>query len=61
MKYIDLIAYPIMILVVYVMLGLVSWDKDPATWTTDMRMLWIVWATVWGYMLQYRIKKDCNA
>ena len=30
MKYIDLVAYPIMILAVYVLFGLTNWQYDPA-------------------------------
>ena len=57
MKYIDLIAYPIMLAVVYVLLGFVSWDKDPANWTLDFRFIWVLWGLVWGFALQHRIKR----
>jgi hypothetical protein len=57
MKYIDLIAYPIMLAVVYCLLGFISWDKDPANWNLDFRCVWIAWGLAWGYALQCRIKR----
>ena len=56
-RYIDLIAYPIMLLVVYVLIGLVSWEHDPGNWTIDFRFIWIIWGLVWGFALQRRIVK----
>lgn len=58
MKYIDLIAYPLMIAAVYVLVGLVQWDKDPANWTRDTRFLWVLWGLVWGFALRLRILKE---
>jgi hypothetical protein len=57
MKYIDLIAYPIMLFVVYIFIGIVSWDSNPANWPLDYRFLWIVWGLVWGFGLQRRIAR----
>ena len=57
-KYIDLLAYPIAMGVVYVMLGFVSWDKDPGTWTIEFRTVWILWGLAWGLALQFRIKRE---
>jgi len=56
MKYIDLIAYPIMLAVVYVLLGFVNWNKDPEFWPYIDRWLWIIWGLAWGWTLQFRIK-----
>ena len=58
MKYIDLIAYPIMIAAVYVLVGLVQWDKNPDNWTRDIRFLWVLWGLVWGFALRLRILKE---
>lgn len=57
MKYLDLIAYPIMIGVVYVLFGLVKWDRDPAVWKDIDRGIWVLWGLAWGYALQRRIKR----
>ena len=61
MKYIDLIAYPIMLVVVYVLLGLAHWDRDPATWEIADRCIWIAWGLAWGWALQCRIKRGGEA
>ena len=58
MKYIDHIAYPIMIAVIYVLLGFVNWDRDPANWTMEHRALWVVWALAWGFALRLRILRE---
>lgn len=58
MKYIDLIAYPIMLAVVYILLGFFNWNKDPDTWDYQARALWICWGTAWGYALQLRIQRN---
>jgi hypothetical protein len=55
MKYIDLIAYPIMLGVVYVLLGAIEWDRNPANWSEKYRILWVVWGLCWGLALQLRI------
>lgn len=57
MKYIDLIAYPIMMGVVYVLLGMLHWDKDPATWEQGARAFWLCWGLAWGYAFQRRIAR----
>jgi len=58
MKYIDYIAYPIMVAVVYALLGFVNWDSNPINWTAEYRILWIVWSLAWGFALQLRILKE---
>lgn len=55
MKYIDLIAYPIMLVVVYGLFGILNWEFDPADWAQADRFIWVVWALVWGFGLQCRI------
>jgi hypothetical protein len=57
MKYIDLITYPIMLFVVYVLIGLLNWDKDPATWAYAHRCIWVTWGLVWGFALQRRVAR----
>jgi hypothetical protein len=57
MKYIDLIAYPIMLAVVYVLFGFVNWNKDPEFWSHADRIIWIIWGLGWGWALQVRINK----
>lgn len=61
MKYIDLIAYPLMMATVYILLGFVAWDRDPANWTFEFRVLWVIWGIAWGYGLQCRIKRGGDA
>lgn len=56
-KYIDLIAYPIMLAVVYVLGGLANWNSNPEFWSEIDRCVWIIWGLVWGYALQRRIAK----
>jgi hypothetical protein len=56
MKYIDLIAYPAMLGVVYVLFGFINWDSNPANWTVDHRSLWVVWGLAWGWALALRIR-----
>jgi hypothetical protein len=58
MKYIDHIAYPIMLAVIYVLLGFVNWESNPALWTMEYRILWIVWALAWGFALRLRILRE---
>jgi len=58
MKYIDYIAYPIMLAVIYVLLGFVNWESNPALWTMEYRILWIVWALAWGFALRLRILRE---
>ena len=56
MKYIDLVAYPIMITSVYVLIGLMNWSADPGTWGFNHRAIWVTWGIAWGWALQCRIK-----
>jgi len=56
-KYIDMIGYPVMILAVYILIGIVNWDRDPGTWSIDHRIVWIVWGLAWGFALSLRIKE----
>lgn len=58
MKYIDLIAYPIMMAVVYVLFGFVNWNRDPEFWPYADRWLWVIWGLVWGWALQCRIQRE---
>ena len=58
MKYIDYTAYPIMVAVIYALLGFVNWQSDPSLWTPEHRILWIIWALAWGFMLRLRILKE---
>jgi hypothetical protein len=57
MKYIDLIAYPLAMLVVYILIGFLNWDKDPANWEQAARGLWIIWGLIWGWAFQRRINR----
>jgi hypothetical protein len=57
-KLIDLTAYPIMYLAVYVLMGFINWNRDPETWSLAARITWIIWGTVWGMALQYRFNYD---
>lgn len=57
MKYIDLIAYPLMMAVVYVFIGFLNWDKDPQNWEQATRAVWIIWGLCWGYAMQCRIAR----
>ena len=61
MKYIDLIAYPIMMGVVYVLLGLLNWNSDPAYWEHADRVLWLVWGLAWGWAFQRRVLRGGEA
>jgi hypothetical protein len=58
MKYIDHIAYPIMMLVIYVLVGIVNWDSNPANWAMEHRILWVVWGLAWGFALRLRILNE---
>lgn len=58
MKFADLLAYPIMYLVAYVLMGFINWDRDPETWNVAARVIWIIWGTIWGMALQYRLNTD---
>lgn len=57
MKYIDLVAYPIMLAVVYVIMGFLNWNNNPDSWLFEHRAIWIVWGLAWGLALQFRIKR----
>lgn len=54
-KHFDLLAYPIMYASVYVLMGFINWNRDPETWSVAARVIWIIWGTVWGMALQYRM------
>jgi hypothetical protein len=56
-NYIDLIAYPIMMIVVYVLFGLANWNKDPEAWGYIDRCICIAWGLMWGFALQMRINR----
>ena len=56
-NYIDLIAYPIAFVAVYILIGMLNWNKDPDTWEQAARALWIIWGLVWGWALQCRIAR----
>ena len=58
MKYIDHIAYPIMMLVIYVLVGIVNWDSNPANWTVEHRTVWVIWTLAWGFALRIRILNE---
>ena len=58
MKYIDHIAYPIMLAVIYVLIGFVKWDSNPANWSIQDRWLWIIWGLAWGFALRQRILRE---
>jgi len=55
MKYIDLIAYPLMMGTVYVLFGFVNWNRDPEFWSHADRCVWVAWGLAWGWALQTRI------
>lgn len=57
MKYIDLIAYPIMLAVVYVLFGFVNWNSNPEFWSYADRCVWVVWGLAWGNAVQRRISQ----
>ena len=61
MKYIDLIAYPIMMAAVYIFLGILNWNRDPEVWEYQHRVLWVIWGLAWGYAIQCRIKRGGDA
>lgn len=61
MKYIDLIAYPLAMLAVYIFIGLMNWSADPATWEQAARALWVMWGLAWGWALQGRIARGGEA
>ena len=58
MKYIDHIAYPIMLGVIYILIGLVNWDSNPANWTVEDRTVWVIWTLAWGFALRLRILNE---
>jgi hypothetical protein len=57
MKFIDLVAYPVMLLVVYVLFGFINWERDPNLWSYVDRCLWVAWGLLWGWALQLRINR----
>ena len=61
MKYIDMIAYPIMMGVIYVLFGIVNWQSDPEFWSYADRCVWVIWGLAWGYGLQSRIVRGGGA
>jgi hypothetical protein len=56
-RYLDLIAYPIALVSVYILIGLVRWERDPAMWELADRCVWVVWGLAWGWGLQCRINR----
>ena len=56
-KFADLLGYPVALFVVYVLVGFITWSKDPDSWEMAHRVIWVVWGCTWGEMLRYRIKK----
>lgn len=58
MKYLDFTAYPAMYFAVYVLMGFINWNRDPETWSVAARVIWIIWGTIWGMALQYRLNQD---
>lgn len=58
MKYIDFIAYPIALFMVYVVMCFANWEDDPAFWSWNCRAVWVMWGMAWGFMIQWRIKHD---
>lgn len=59
--YIDLIAFPIALAAVYVLLGFMRWDSNPANWELADRCIWVMWGLAWGWALQCRIKRGGTA
>lgn len=57
MKYIDLIAYPIMMTAVYVLFGFINWNSNPEFWSYADRCVWVIWGLAWGLAMQHRIKR----
>jgi hypothetical protein len=55
MKYIDHVAYPIMLAAIYVLVGFVKWDSNPANWNEVDRIIWVGWGLAWGFALRMRI------
>ena len=47
-----------MVAAIYVLMGFVNWERDPALWPMEHRILWIVWALAWGFALRLRILKE---
>jgi hypothetical protein len=44
--------------VIYILIGFVNWDRDPANWSVEHRILWVVWGLAWGFALRLRILKE---
>jgi hypothetical protein len=61
MKYVDLVAYPIMIAAVYVLMGLARWNSNPEYWEHADRAVWLIWGLCWGWALQRRIIRGGDA
>lgn len=57
-KYIDITAYPLGVIFVYVLVALANWDRDPGTWDPAARILWIIWGIAWGEALRHRMRKE---
>lgn len=60
MKYIDLIAYPIMLTAVYVLFGFINWNSNPEFWSSEDRCVWVIWGLAWGWALQCRIQREAE-
>jgi len=58
MKYIDHIAYPIMLAAIYVLVAFVKWNSNPANWDEADRLIWVIWGLAWGYALRQRILRE---
>ena len=56
-NFIDLIAYPSMILVTYVLFGFLNWERDPNLWSYGDRMVCLAWGLTWGWAFQMRINR----
>jgi hypothetical protein len=57
MKYLDLIAYPLSMLAVYILIGFLNWNHNPEYWDQAARGLWILWGLLWGWAFQCRIQR----
>jgi len=56
MKY--MFAYPIMMLVCYLMFAFITFNLHPSEWSENYRVLCAIFSITWGTALAYRINKD---
>lgn len=56
--YADYIAYPIMMAVVYILIGFINWNSDPGMWSIDHRFIWVAWGMSWGFAIRLRINNE---